>query len=88
MRKVASVQARARFGELLDRVARGEEIAITRQGTPVARLIPVVGRSRDRAQQVGADLFELQDEIRSRPGFKPLTQKEIKDAINEGRDLR
>ena len=31
------------------------------------------------------DLRALQQEIGQRRGFKPLTDKEIKDAINEGR---
>lgn len=29
------------LASLLDRVAAGEQIAITRQGTPIARLVPV-----------------------------------------------
>ena len=32
--------ARARFSNLLDRVAAGEDIVITRSGRPVARLVP------------------------------------------------
>jgi prevent-host-death family protein len=34
--------ARNHLSELLDRVARGEAITITRRGEPVARLVPVV----------------------------------------------
>ena len=36
----SSSEARARFGELLDRVARGEEIVITRHDKAVARIRP------------------------------------------------
>jgi prevent-host-death family protein len=40
---VTAVQAKTRFGELLDRVARGEEIVITRHEKAVARLVPEGG---------------------------------------------
>lgn len=40
MATVTAFQARTRFGELLDRVARGEEIVITRHEKAVARLVP------------------------------------------------
>lgn len=33
-------EAKARFSELLDRVAAGEEIFIAKAGKPVARLVP------------------------------------------------
>lgn len=32
--------AKAHLSELLDRVAKGEEVRITRRGKPVARLVP------------------------------------------------
>ncbi|MFO1019636.1 MAG: type II toxin-antitoxin system prevent-host-death family antitoxin [Planctomycetales bacterium] len=38
---VGAYDAKTRFSELLDRAAGGEEITITKHGTPVARLIPV-----------------------------------------------
>ena len=37
---VTASEARIRFGRLLDRVAKGEEIVVTRHDKPVARLIP------------------------------------------------
>lgn len=37
---VTAFQAKTRFGELLDRVARGEEVVITRHAKPVARIVP------------------------------------------------
>jgi prevent-host-death family protein len=33
-------EAKTRFGELLERVSRGEEVVITRHDKPVARLVP------------------------------------------------
>jgi len=40
MNAIADSEAKAKFSELLDRVARGEEIVITRDGKPSARLVP------------------------------------------------
>lgn len=46
MKKSLSVrEARARFAELLDEVARGEQVVITRRGKPIARIIPEHGLS-------------------------------------------
>ena len=41
MGNVSAFEAKTRFGELLDRVAKGEEVVITRHDKPVARLVPV-----------------------------------------------
>jgi prevent-host-death family protein len=40
MQSVAAQDAKARFDALLDQVAAGEAVTITRQGAPVARLVP------------------------------------------------
>jgi prevent-host-death family protein len=41
METVSVQEARKHIGELLDRVAVGEEIVISRRGKPVARLTPI-----------------------------------------------
>ena len=38
--EIGAFEAKNKFGMLLDRVERGEEIIITRHGRPVARLVP------------------------------------------------
>jgi prevent-host-death family protein len=81
----SSTEARNRFGELLDRVAHGETIMITRRGKTVARIVPEVARSMDKVRRAVEDMRALRREIAQRKGFRPLTDKEIKDAINEGR---
>jgi prevent-host-death family protein len=78
-------EARNRFGELLDRVARGQTIMITRRGKTVARMVPEVERSMEKVRQAVDSIRALRDRITRRKGFKPLTDKEIRDAINEGR---
>src|SRR5262249_10232773 len=40
MATVSAFEAKTRFGELLERVTRGEEIVITRHDRPVARIVP------------------------------------------------
>ncbi len=42
-RQVTATDAKARILRLLDDVAAGEEIEITRHGRPVARLVPAHG---------------------------------------------
>jgi prevent-host-death family protein len=37
---IGAYEAKTRFSQLLERVAMGEEITITRHGQPVARLVP------------------------------------------------
>lgn len=40
MRTVGAYEAKTHLSQLLDEVAHGESITITRHGTPVARLVP------------------------------------------------
>jgi len=46
MTEVGVHEAKTHLSRLLQRVATGEEIVITRDGTPVARLMPVEARGR------------------------------------------
>lgn len=81
---ITAFEAKTRFGELLDRVANGEEVVITRHDKPVARIIPE-GRPRlAEVQRAIAGLRELQEEIRQ-SGSAPLTDEEVRSAIEEGR---
>lgn len=84
MSTVTALEAKTRFGELLDRVARGEEIVITRHDKPVARLVPE-GRDLERIRRAVDSMRNMREAMSKRKGFKPLTDKEIKNAINEGR---
>jgi prevent-host-death family protein len=82
---VTAFQAKTRFGELLDRVSRGEEIVITRHEKAVARLVPEGGVSLQKISQAVADLRASRALMAKRRGGKPLTDREIKAAIEEGR---
>ena len=50
MPQVGAYEAKTRLSQLLEQVARGEEIIITKHGVPVAALIPVDGSSRQDPQ--------------------------------------
>jgi prevent-host-death family protein len=54
MLTVSLVEAKTRLSELLDRVAAGEEIVITRHGRPAARIAAV-----ERPKQPVADLSDF-----------------------------
>jgi prevent-host-death family protein len=85
MATVTAFQAKTRFGELLDRVAHGEEIVITRHERAVARLVPEGGANLKDIRQAVAELRAGRSSITKRRGFKPLTDREIKDSVEEGR---
>ena len=84
MGKVTAFEAKTRFGELLDRVSRGEEVVITRHDRAVARLVPEGAPRKDEVRRAVSGLRELQDRIRRRSGAK-LSDREVRLAIEEGR---
>ena len=86
MATVTAFDAKTRFGELLDRVTRGEEIVITRHDKPVARIVPEGRRSLDEVRQAVTGLRELQREIGRRANGKTkLAWKDFKAFVQEGR---
>ena len=86
MPTLTALEARSRFTELLDRVASGEEIVITRHDKPVARMVPEGLPSLDTVRQSVAGLEALQQQIRRRTkGRTKLTDAEVRSAIEEGR---
>lgn len=84
MGKVTAFEAKTRFGELLDRVSRGEEVVITRHDRVVARLVPEGAPRLDEVRRAVSGLRELQDRIRRRSRAK-LSDREVRLAIEEGR---
>lgn len=73
MKKLTAVEAKVKFGAVLDAVERGEEIVVTRNGKVVARIVPAndSGMSQDEAvrklaefakgRTLGMDWRELRD---------------------------
>lgn len=86
MNTVTAFDAKTRFGELLDRVAQGEEIVITRHEKPVARIVPEGRHSQAKVKDAVDALGRLRQRIASHAhGQKSLTDTEAKAAIAEGR---
>ena len=84
MSTVTALEAKTRFGELLERVARGEEIVITKHDKAVARMVPEGGPNLDNVRLGVNALRQLQEEIRKRTKGK-LSDDEVRSAIEEGR---
>jgi prevent-host-death family protein len=75
------VEAKNRLSELIDRVAAGEDVVITRRGRPVARLVP--HPVEVDAAAVDATFTELR---KFSAQFEPdVTQAELRSYIHEGR---
>ena len=86
MATVTAFEAKTRFGQVLDRVARGEEIIITRHDKPVARMVPEGGRNLRGVRAGVMELRQLQDAIGKRTkGKTRLRDAEVRAAIEEGR---
>jgi prevent-host-death family protein len=84
MATVTAFEAKTRFGELLERVSRGEEIVITRHDRPVARLVPEGAQRLDDVRRSVQGLRDLQQRIRRRSRAR-LSDAEVRAAIDEGR---
>jgi prevent-host-death family protein len=65
MEAIGAFDAKTRFSELLERVAKGESFRITRHGHPVARLSPDPPRDTERARRAVARLAPLRGVLRS-----------------------
>lgn len=79
MSDFALFEAKNRLSELINRVEAGEEIAITRRGKVVARLVPAApGEADRRARDAVANLRA------SRKGVS-LGRLSSRDLIREGR---
>ena len=75
---VGAYEAKTHLSELLDRVAKGERIVITRHGTPVAALEPVGQPDRTQVREAIQRLKELGK-------GKSLGGITIRELIEEGR---
>ena len=78
---VGTFEAKTHLSALLERVARGETITITKNGVPVARLAPLARQFR-RPRPSHRDVVDAMRELRRE--IKPGTI-DIEDLIAEGR---
>lgn len=77
MAEVGMYEAKTHFPKLVERVAKGETITITRHGVPVAVLGPIIEKTMDPDQAVNA-LRRLRRGVR-------LDGLSIRELIDEGR---
>ncbi|MBI4540166.1 MAG: type II toxin-antitoxin system prevent-host-death family antitoxin [Gemmatimonadetes bacterium] len=86
MTTVTALEAKNRFGKLLDRIARGEEVIITRHEKPVARIVPEGQRRLSTVRDAVKELKRLQERISARTkGRARLSDSEVRSAIEAGR---
>jgi len=78
MSEIGAFEAKTHFSSLLDRVANGEEITITKHGKAVARLVGA--QSGEASAQESA--FRTLKELRRSNTLDGLSWKELRD---EGR---
>ena len=79
MDTVGSYQAKTDLPRLLQRVAQGERITITKHGVPVAMLVPVSSAGQRRRPA------EVVEELLAFRQRHPLGQVSLRDLIDEGR---
>ena len=78
MATVGTFEAKTHLTSLLDRVAAGEQITITRHGTPIARLVPVQPGSPKQLSETIARLKQFGK-------GQTLGSIKLKDLISQGR---
>ena len=77
---VGSYQAKTHLAELLDRVARGDIVTITRRGVPVAQIVPPSLAARPSSDEVIADLIAYSSEKQ-----RTLGGGTVQELVEEGR---
>ena len=60
-RQMTATEVKAKILSLLDEVADGEDIEITKHGRTVARLVPATGPTRTRGRFVGLAVSTVPD---------------------------
>jgi prevent-host-death family protein len=77
MQAVSLAQAKARLSELLNAVASGEEVVITRHGRPVARVLPATPARQALPLQ---HLARLRRQVPAWQGSSAGSLRELRDA--------
>jgi prevent-host-death family protein len=78
MSEVGSYEAKTHLPKLLERVAKGERITITKHGRPVAMLVPVESKTSQEIEEVIRDIREFGK-------AHPRGDLSIREMIEEGR---
>ncbi len=78
MTQIGAYEAKTRLSQLLEQVARGEEIIITKHGVPVAALTPVLGSRPQNPREAIAAIKTFRRSHR-------LAGMSVRQMIDEGR---
>ena len=79
METVGAFEAKTHLASLLDRVAKGEKITITRHGVPAALLVPVgPGEQKLSHKEIVEGMRDLRKRVK--PG-----EMSVREMVNEGR---
>jgi prevent-host-death family protein len=81
MTDIGSSAARSHFYQLLARVARGEQIIITKRGKPVAMLVPFPAEVRTDVKEVVKAMLDFRD----KKGPTMGEDVAIRDLVEAGR---
>jgi len=83
---VGAYEAKTHLSALLDRVARGESLTITRNGKPVARLVPAepVQPAAEEAARIVEGFRQLRESLRA-AGVRPFAPAELVELVQSGR---
>ncbi len=76
---VGAYEAKTHLSELLEKVEAGEEITITKHGTPIAKLVPIKKEATPEERRAAIGRIQKLSSRLSLGGLK------VKDLINEGR---
>ena len=76
---IGAFEAKTHFSRLLERVASGEEITITRHGQPVAKLVPIDQSGTPAARAEAIARWRRTSETIRLEGLR------VRDLIDEGR---
>jgi len=79
MKLIGTTEAKTHLSNLLDRVARGQKITITRHGVPAALLIPII---KTTPKLTHREIVEGMRALRKR--VKP-GKMSVRETVNEGR---
>ena len=75
MRTTGIFEAKKSFSALIDAVAAGEEVLITRHGKEVVRMVPVQPKAAPAKAQIAAELAvlkRLRARVKPGPGWREL----------------
>jgi prevent-host-death family protein len=78
MRTIGANEAKTHLSQLIEEVTRGEQVAITKHGMPVALLVPVPSAQMPDVREVIRQLRELRREV-------TLGGLSVREMIEEGR---